>query len=139
LDGKPHQRQRKLVMPPSMENGCGSGSLICELTEQMMKPWRIGKSFNLFACMENHSKCSLKCCFGLTGEGSEQRRKLLALVELATSHCWPPSLLPPLRKIWDIEPMGRFLRYRMTLINFYAEIAQRHKQLNQSARTFLPC
>jgi cytochrome P450 len=135
LDGKPHQRQRKLVMPPFHgERMRLYGSLICELTEQMMKPWRIGKSFNLFACMEEITlNALLNVVFGLTeGEGSEQlRRKLLALVELATSPLLALHLLlPPLRKdLGHWSPWGRFLRLQNDVDQLlYAEIAQRHKQ-----------
>jgi len=109
LDGKPHQRQRKLVMPPSMENGCGSTAVSFELTEQMMW-WRIGKSFNLFM-HGNHSKCSLKCCFGLTEGGFRATAsKIAGAVELATSPCWPPSsLAASAERFGTLEPMGRFL------------------------------
>lgn len=53
LDGKPHQRQRKLVMPPFHgERMRLYGRHICELTEQTMQPWRVGESFDLRTCME---------------------------------------------------------------------------------------
>lgn len=133
LDGKPHQRQRKLMMPPLHgERMRLYGTLICQLTEQMMESWRVGNSFNLFACMEEVTLDSLlSVVFGLKkGEGSDLHQKLLALVELATSplialHLFVPSLRKDLGR-WS--PWGRFLRFQQDVDHLlYSEIAHRHQ------------
>ncbi len=141
LDGKPHQRQRKLMMPPFHgERMRLYGRHICELTEQMMKPWKVGKSFNLPACMEQISvNALLNIVFGLTeGERSEQlHRKLLALVGLSASPLLALHLFfPPLRKdLGPWSPWGRLLCLKNDVDQLiYAEIAQRRKQL-QPERT----
>lgn len=135
LDGKAHQRQRKLMMPPFHgERMRLYGRHICELTEQMMKPWGVGKSFNLPACMQEISLNAIcNIVFGLTeGERSEQlRRRLLALVGLTASPLIALHLFfPPLRKdLGSWSPWGRFLHLKNDVARLiYAEIAQRRKQ-----------
>ncbi len=141
LDGKPHQRQRKLMMPPFHgERMRLYGKHICELTEQMIEPWRVGESFNLPACMEEISvNALLNIVFGLTeGERSAQlRQKLLALVGLSASPLIALHLFfPPLRQdLGSWSPWGRLLRLRNEVDQLiYAEIAQRRKQ-SQTERT----
>ncbi|ARV62985.1 cytochrome P450 [Nostocales cyanobacterium HT-58-2] len=141
LDGKPHQRLRKLIMPPFHgERMRFYGQHICELTEQMMQSWTIGQSFDLRACTENVPVNVLpKVVFGLTeGERSKQlHEKLLALVNLSTSPLIALHLFfPPLRKdLGAWSPWGRLLRLRDEVDQLiYAEIAQRRQQ-PESERT----
>lgn len=141
LDGKPHQRQRKLVMPPFHgERMRLYGRHICELTEQTMQPWRVGESFDLRTCMEEIAvNALLNIVFGLTeGVRSEHlRRKLLALVELSASPLIALHLFfPPLRQdLGPWSPWGRLLRLKNDVDRLiYAEIAQR-RQETQLERT----
>jgi cytochrome P450 len=135
LDGKPHQRQRKLMAPAYHgERMRLYGGRICELTEQMMQPWRVGKSLNLPACMRKISLNTIfNVVFGSTeGERLEQlHRKMLALVGLSASPLIALHLFfPPLRKdLGAWSPWGRLLRLTNDVDRLlYAEIAQRRKQ-----------
>jgi cytochrome P450 len=135
LDGKPHQRKRKFMMPAFHgERMRLYGSLIHNLTEQMMKPWKVGQSFNLpLSIHEISLNVLLHIVFGLTeGESSKQlRQKLLALVEMTASPIIALHLFfPPLRKdLGPFSPWGRFLRLQKEVDQLiYREIAQRRQQ-----------
>ncbi|MBE9181922.1 cytochrome P450 [Oculatella sp. LEGE 06141] len=134
LDGKPHQRLRKLMMPSFHgERMRLYGNLICELTEQMMKSWKLENSFNLHTSMQEISlNTLLNVVFGVAeGENTEQlHQKLLKLVGFATSpllalHLFVPSLR---KNLGAWSPWGRFLRLQKEVDQLlYAEIAQRHQ------------
>ncbi len=141
LDGKPHQRQRKLLVPPYHgERMRLYGSLICELTEQMMKSWKIGSSVEISTSMREVSlNALLNVVFGLTkSDRSEKlRQKLLLLVGVGTSAYFTfPLFFPALQKDWGSwSPWGRFLRLQKEVDELlYAEIAER-RQHSQSERT----
>ncbi|NJR65000.1 MAG: cytochrome P450 [Leptolyngbyaceae cyanobacterium CRU_2_3] len=132
LDGKPHQRQRKLTMAPFHgERMRLYGSRIGELTEQMMQPWQVGTTVDLPACMKDITlNALLDIVFGLTaGRYAEQlRQKLLDLIGLVTSPLIALHLfLPSLQKDWGLwSPWGRFRRLQREVDQLlYKEIAHR--------------
>jgi cytochrome P450 len=132
LDGKPHQRQRKLTMPPFHgERMRLYGMRIYELTEQMMKSWQVGASVDLPVCMKEITlNALLDIVFGLTeGRYAEQlRQKLLALIGVVTSPLIALHLfLPALQKDWGVwSPWGRFRRLQQEFDQLlYKEIAHR--------------
>lgn len=141
LEGKSHQRQRKMLMPPFHgERMRVYGKLTCDLTEQMMKTWKVGEAFNLHSCMRSISlNIILHAVFGLVErERSEQlSQKLSVMLKMISTPVLALHIfLPPLQKDWGFWSVwGRFIRLRNEVDRLlYAEIAQRRKQL-QPERT----
>lgn len=135
LDGSIHLRHRKLLKPPFHgERMRVYGKLICELTEKMMKSWKIGKSINLFPCIHEVTfNVLLNVVFGSTEGGSSEqlRQKATELLKFATSrwfalHIFVPALRQDLGA-WST--WGRFLRLQDEFdLLLSAEIAQRREQ-----------
>ena len=79
LDGKSHQRQRQLLMPPFHgERMRAYGQLIGAITEQVISQWLPGKPFAVRPAMQEISlRVILSAVFGLlSGPRFEQLRKL---------------------------------------------------------------
>jgi cytochrome P450 len=135
MNGRPHQRERKLMMPPFHgERMRLYGRVMCDLTQQMMKSWEVGNVLNIHSCMDEITLNSIfHIIFGLADrESSEQlRQKLHALIEIVTSPFFALCLLfPPLqRDLGPWSPWGRFLLLQKRVDQLlYAEIAQRHQR-----------
>ena len=80
LEGKPHQRQRKLLMPPLHgERMLSYGDLIREITQEVTNKWQIGEPFNILSSMQEISfEVILKAVFGLReGPRYQELKKLL--------------------------------------------------------------
>lgn len=133
LDGKAHQRQRKLLAPPYHgERMRLYGDRICELTDQMMQTWQMGDTVNAETCMKNVTlNALLEIVFGLKegGESERLRQKLLVLIRVATSPLVALHLFfPPLQKDWGWTPWGRFMNLRREFDQMlYDEIARRRE------------
>lgn len=140
LNGKPHQRHRKLMMPPFHgERMRLYGRLICDLTEQMMKSWNVGESVNLFPCINKVTlNILLNVVFGSTEEEhlEQLRRRALDLIRFASSRVFAFHIfIPALRVDLGWNTWGRFLRLQDEVDRLlYAEIAQR-RQYAQPERT----
>lgn len=67
LEGKPHQRQRKLLTPPLHgERMLTYGALIRSVTEQQTQQWQVGEPFPVLPSMQAISfEIILKAVFGL--------------------------------------------------------------------------
>lgn len=67
LEGKPHQRQRKLLTPPLHgERMLAYGELICDITEQVTNQWQVEENFAVLSSMQAISfQVILKAVFGL--------------------------------------------------------------------------
>ncbi|WP_424095777.1 cytochrome P450, partial [Moorena producens] len=79
LDGQPHQRQRKLLIPPFHGQRINSYSqLICDITQQVASQWVIGQAFTARSAMQDITiEVIMQGVFGL-GEGTRyQKLKLL--------------------------------------------------------------
>jgi cytochrome P450 len=141
MDGKPHRRQRSLVMPSLHgERMRLYGKIICEVTKQMMQQWKLGEVINLSACLEELSlNIMLRVVLGL--EGGERlvqlQQKIMNMLGCSASPILTLHLLTrPLQKdLGPWSPWGRFLRLRDEVDQIlYAEISLRRQQI-QSERT----
>ncbi|MBD2124588.1 cytochrome P450 [Trichocoleus sp. FACHB-262] len=134
LDGRQHQRQRKLLMPPFHGDRLRVyAQLIGRLTEQMMDRWQPGDEISLKSSMRDISlEVMLQAVFGITeGENLEiLRHKFVEMEEMATSPIFAIHLF--VRKLqkdlgtWS--PWGKFVRLRKEVDRIvYAEIAERQR------------
>jgi len=135
LDGKRHQRQRKLLMPPFHgERMRTYGRLICEIAEQTVDRWQIGEPFVMRDATQDISlRVILRAVFGLAeGDRLQQLRHTLTQMLEVTASPLRASLLfvPALqRDLGAWSPWGRFLRLRQQVDDLiYAEIADRRQQ-----------
>ncbi|MGK7876937.1 MAG: cytochrome P450, partial [Xenococcaceae cyanobacterium] len=135
LDGLPHQRQRRLLMPPFHgERMRAYGQLICDLTKQVIGQWEIGKPFSIRSSTQEISLgVILRAVFGLDeGERYEQLRKLLSSLLDSFNSPWRSSLLFLRFLQRDLEPWspwGCFLRQKQRIDALLtAEINQRRTQ-----------
>ncbi|MBD2731354.1 cytochrome P450 [Nostoc sp. FACHB-892] len=144
LDGLPHQRRRKLLMPPFHgERMRTYAELICDITEQVMSQWTLGKPFCVRSSMQEITlRVILRAVFGIDqGERFEQLRQLLG--------SWLDSFNSPLRSSFLLvkflqkdlgawSPWGRFLRQKQQIdALLIAEIRERQTQPNSSREDIL--
>lgn len=135
LNGNTHLSHRKLLKPPFHgERMRLYGKFICELTEKMMKSWKVGKSIDLLPCIHEVTfNVLLNVVFGFTEGGSSEqlRQKGRELIELATSGWFAVHLFVPfMRKdLGAWSTWGRFLRLEAEFDRLLcAEIARRRQQ-----------
>ncbi len=135
LEGKAHQRQRQLLMPPFHGDRMRSyAQVIQEITQQVMRPWKVGTTFAVRPVMQSISlQVILKAVFGLdSGQRYDQLRQVLCqMLDVFGSPVGAMLLFYPfLQKDWGAwSPWGRFLRLRQQVDDLiYAEIADRYTQ-----------
>jgi cytochrome P450 len=135
LDGTPHLRQRKLLLPPFHGERIGLyGTLMREITLREIERWPIGEPFALRPHMQRITLAVImRAVFGVHDEDRLLRFERLidafgARVNLVTA-------FPPLRRnLGRWSPWGRFLRARAALDEFiYEEIALRRAELDGAA------
>ncbi|MCC5618138.1 cytochrome P450 [Nostoc sp. CHAB 5836] len=135
LDGKPYQRQRKLLMPPFHgERIRVYGNLICQQTEQVMQQWQTGVPFNVTKSVKKITlEMILRAVFGLNEEENlnQVRVKLQGILDFSLSPFFPLYLLVPFFQkdlgAWSV--WGRFLRLRNEIDQIlFAEIVHRRKE-----------
>ncbi len=141
LEGKPHQRQRKLLTPPLHgERMLTYGSLMRSITEQQIQQWQVGEPFPVLPSMQAISfEIILKAVFGLEDGDRYQTLKdqLIAILNpkapLITALMF---LFPGLRQDFGAwSPWGQFLHQIQQIDDLiYAEIQDR-KQNDSSSRT----
>ncbi|MBN3909644.1 MAG: cytochrome P450 [Nostoc sp. NMS1] len=144
LDGKPHQRQRKLLTPPFHgERMLAYGELIREITEQVSSQWQVGETFAVLSSMQAISfQVILKAVFGL--EDGPRYKKLNELL-IAILNPKIPLLrtvlliFPSMRQdLGAWSPWGKFLRLRQQIDQLiYAQIQERKAQPNLSGTDIL--
>ncbi|NEQ24550.1 MAG: cytochrome P450, partial [Microcoleus sp. SIO2G3] len=144
LDGRKHQRQRRLLMPPFHgERMRAYGKLICDITEQVMSQWKIGEAFYVRSAMQEISlRVILSAVFGLDkGQRFDQLRQLLSsLLDVISSPLTSSFLFfPSLQKdLGSWSPWGRFLRQKQQINQLlYDEIQQRREQVDPSGDDIL--
>jgi cytochrome P450 family 110 len=144
LEGKPHQRQRKLLTPPLHgERMLAYGELIRDITVQVSDRWQIGQQFSVLPSMQTISfQVILKAVFGLE-EGpryEKLRERLIAILNpkapLVTALMF---LFPILRKDFGRwSPWGIFMHQIQQIDELiYAEIQERKQQSDPSRTDIL--
>jgi cytochrome P450 len=106
LDGRPHHRMRKLLVPAfTGERLAGYATVMHATTERVTKAWPVGKPLSVLPSMQRLTfDVILHTIFGVhEGEGMDRlRAALLALVERAQSPLGMLWLLPAFQK--DLGP-----------------------------------
>ncbi|WP_414563192.1 MULTISPECIES: cytochrome P450 [unclassified Anabaena] len=141
LDGKPHQRQRKLLTPPFHgERMLAYGELIRDISKQVTNQWQVGETISVLSSMQAISfQVILKAVFGLSeGPRYEKLKELLIAILNPKRPIVRVVLLvlPSLRRdLGAWSPWGQFLRLRQQIDELiYAEIQER-KAKPDSSRT----
>ncbi|MFN7974965.1 MAG: cytochrome P450 [Acidobacteriota bacterium] len=117
LDGAPHRRHRRLLMPPFQGARMRAyGPLIANVTQQFVDAWPEGRPFSLYDAMKEITlRIIFHAIFGVSDEA--RALELTRLVALSTGRA--PALLnfvPALqRDLGSWSPWGRFLRARRRL------------------------
>jgi len=144
LEGKPHQRQRKLLIPPFHgERMLAYGQLIHEITERVISQWQIGESFSVLPSMQAISlEVILKAVFGLVDGLRYEKLKKLLLEILNPKQPFVTAMMfvfPSLqRDLGSWSPWGKFLDFRKQIDELiYAEIQERKEQPDQSRTDIL--
>ncbi|MBD1924557.1 cytochrome P450 [Microcoleus sp. FACHB-831] len=139
LEGDRHQRQRQLLTPPFHgERLRGYGKVICEITEEVMKQWKIGEPLLVRQSMQEISlQVILRLVFGLEeGQRFEQLKQVLASLLDGFNSPFTSSMLffGSLQKdLGAWSPWGRFIRLKQQIDELiYDEIRQRRKQFDPS-------
>ncbi|MEH2361021.1 cytochrome P450 [Nostoc sp.] len=144
LEGKPHQRQRKLLTPPLHgERMLAYGELIRKITEQVISQWQIGETFTVLPSMQAISfQVILKAVFGL--EDGPRYEKLKELLIAILNPKFPIIrtillILPSTQQdLGAWSPWGKYLRLRQQIDQLiYAEISDRKAQPDLSRTDIL--
>ena len=135
LDGKPHQRQRQLLMPSFHGERLRTyGALMTQITEDIAVPWSVGQSFDVRVAMQAISlDIILKTVFGVTNPERYQalQQILPKFLDLTGSPVGASLLfIRGLQKdLGPWSPWGRFLQVRSQLDHLlYQQIADRRSQ-----------
>jgi cytochrome P450 family 110 len=139
LDGAPHRRQRRLLLPPFHGDRMRTyGLLMCETTKEVMREWTVGKPFLVRAAMQDIAlRIILKAVFGLdSGDRYDELKRLLggALDTINSPLTSSMLFFPSLRlNLGAWSPWGKFLRMRDQIDTIlYSEIRQRRRNLDPS-------
>jgi cytochrome P450 len=138
LDGKAHQRQRKLLTPPFHGDRLRAyGQNICQITQQVIDRWQPGQTFSARQVTQEISlRVIMKTVFGIhQGAQTEQLRHRLNALLTLFDHPLNASFafIPALQQDWGAwSPWGRWLRQRAQLDQLlYAAIQDRRDHADQ--------
>jgi unspecific monooxygenase len=144
LEGKPHQRQRKLLTPPLHgERLLAYGQLIQNITEEVTAKWQIGQPFSVISSMQEISfEVILKAVFGIHEGLRYEKLKELLLKMLNPQQPLIRGMMlmfPTLqRDLGAKSPWGQFLRLRQQIDELiYAEIQERKAKPDPSRTDIL--
>jgi cytochrome P450 family 110 len=144
LEGKTHQRQRKLLTPPFHgERMLTYGELISDITDKVTSEWPIGEVFPVLSAMQEISfQVILKAVFGLKdGERYDQlKESLIAILNPKRPLFRAAALMFPFLRqdLGAWSPWGQYLRLRQQMDDLiYAEIHDRRSQLDPSRTDIL--
>lgn len=134
LDGEPHMRQRRLLMPPFHGERLRTyGEVIGQVATEVLEKARLSQPFPVRVVMQEITlRVILQTVFGLdAGERYEQLRQLLSEMLDTISSRWSSALLflPVLQKDWGAwSPWGKYIRRQHQIDQLiFAEIAQRRQ------------
>lgn len=148
LDGAPHKRQRKLLMPPFHgEQLRAYGQLICDITRNISADWQPGQTIVARAPIQNLTLgVILQAVFGQQTEvnSEEKTRQQLERLQrlmstLLDSFAYPITasflFFPKLQKDWGPwSPWGKFIQLREEVRSLiYAQIRDRRQRLTHLA------
>lgn len=136
LDGKPHQRQRQLLMPPFHGDRLKAyAQLICAITRQVSAAWQPGQVIVARPPMQSLTlSVILQAVFGLR-EGERLARLQQMMGTMLDAFAYPVSssflFFTALQKDWGPwSPWGRFIRMRQEIRRLiYDEIRDRRRAL----------
>ncbi len=120
LDGKPHQRQRKLLTPPFHgERMLAYGELIGDISQRVTNQWQVGETISVLSSMQAISfQVILKAVFGLAeGPRYEKLKELLIAILNPKTPILRSMLLmfPSLRRdLGRLESLGRVFAFTAT-------------------------
>jgi cytochrome P450 len=144
LEGKTHQRQRKLLTPQFHgERMLTYGELINDITKEVTSQWQIGEVFPVLSSMQEISfQVILKAVFGLKdGERCQKlKENLIGILNPKRPLLRVAMIMFPfLRKdLGTWSPWGRYLQLRQQLDELiYAEIQERRSQSDPSRTDIL--
>ncbi len=131
-EGKSHNRQRQLLMPPFHGDRLKSyGNIICRITEDIIHNWHTNNTVYMQQVMPDITlQIILQVVFGITpGSRYEKLIKLLTSLLDDITKPWYSSLFffPPLQKdLGEWSPWGNYLKRREEVDKLiYAEISER--------------
>lgn len=144
LDGKAHNRQRKLLMPPLHGDRLRAyGQDICQITQQVVAGWQPGQRFIAREITQAISlQVIMRTVFGVDeGDRAQQLRHHLNLLLKLFDRPLNASFvfLPALQKDWGAwSPWGHLLRQRAQIDDIlYAEIQARRAHPEQQGEDIL--
>jgi len=144
LEGKPHQRQRKLLTPPLHgERMLTYGQLIQNITEKITAKWQMGQPFSVISSMQEISfEVILKAVFGMQDGPRYEKLKELLINILNPQQPFITAMIfvfPVLqRDLGAKSPWGKFLRLRQQVDEIiYAEIQERKAKPDPSRTDIL--
>ncbi|MEB3229862.1 MAG: cytochrome P450 [Leptolyngbyaceae bacterium] len=118
LDGEPHQRQRKLLMPPFHGDRLRRyAQLICDITRQVSADWQRGQSFVARPPLQDLAlSLIMPVVFG-SSHGPRLHQIQTTMGTMLDFFAYPIAasvlFFPGLRKDWGPwSPWGRFVRLR---------------------------
>lgn len=134
LDGKPHRRQRRLLIPPFHGDRLrGYGQTICDIAVKVMNSQTTGKTFAARSLMlDTALQIMMEIVFGChDGELCQQIKHLMLTLmnDFENPLLLASGFLPILQKDWGgRSPWGYFLRMRQQIDDLiHAEIANRQE------------
>lgn len=144
LEGEPHRRMRKLMMPPFHgERMKVYGELICELTQRIFSQFSVGETFVTLDIMQEISlQVILEVVFGLHSSDRAQKLKRLIplFLDIFQSPLTSAFFFFQNLQSWNSagSPWGRFLHYRQQVDDLiYEEIESRRTNPNSEATDIL--
>ncbi len=138
LDGKPHQKRRKLLMPSFHGQRLQSyGKIITDLTQSVINRWQKNEIFSMRKITQEITlNVILQAVFGIEKENqyaqlSQQISKYLDLLNspIYTTALFLPSLQKDLGK-WS--PWGNFLHQKQKLYQLLSQQIEQHKALEDT-------
>jgi cytochrome P450 len=136
LDGDPHMRQRKLLLPPFHGNNVSRwAKTIRAIAERDMEQWPVGEPFPLRSRTQTITlEVILRAVFGVRDE--ERFRRAQVLIDRFARRAHPISLFRFARRdLGPWSPWARFKRARAELDAFlYEEIALRRAEPDVAER-----
>ncbi|MEO0842571.1 MAG: cytochrome P450 [Cyanobacteria bacterium J06643_5] len=136
-EGKSHNRQRQLLMPPFHGDRLKSyGDTICRITNNVTRDWKPGNIISMQQVMPDITlQIILQVVFGINpGERYEKLIKLLtALLDDITKPLFSSLFFfPPLQQdLGKLSPWGNYLQRREEIDNLiYTEISERRANID---------